>query len=141
VARGRVWVVQDHGNHDLTPAEEFGELVRVLPPRATPFEAGVILAVRAVLARFDARRDWLLLSGNPVLLSVAAITVAARTGKLRALQWDRIQRKYLKVEVDVAEVPVVGSSPESEEEREWNRDMQDRASRISYDFRSKPRTP
>lgn len=85
---------------DLTPAEEFGELVYLLSPTAAPFRSEPIIEeLREKLADFGPG-DHLLLVGNPVLIGFAtAIAAEANDGNVSLLQWSGKDQRYIAVEV------------------------------------------
>ena len=84
---------------DLTPAEEFGELVYLLSPTAAPFRPEpIIQELREKLKDYQ-EGDHLLLVGNPVLIGFA-VTVAADVngGRVSLLQWSGKDQRYIAVE-------------------------------------------
>ena len=86
---------------DLTPAEEFGELVYLLSPTAAPFRPEpVIQELREKLKDYR-EGDHLLLVGNPVLIGFA-VTVAADAngGRVSLLQWSGKDQRYIAVEAN-----------------------------------------
>lgn len=81
--------------HDLTSAEEFGDLVQLLSPTARPDSAGVVRELREKLRGIE-RRDYLLLVGNPALIGYAAAIAADHLGgHLRLLQWGNDRYRVL----------------------------------------------
>lgn len=104
-----VWVVQDQkqvdyrsgqlrSKFDFTPAQEYGEVDFLLQPGASPFDLPPVLArLHTRLAGFtDA--DYLLLTGNPVLIGLAVAVAAARNkGKVKMLQWSGTKKRYISV--------------------------------------------
>ena len=108
----RVFVIQNvcwknptsgqwESKYDLTPAEQYGELVFLLEPDANPFNAAQVTA--ELMARLGdyGDDDHLLLIGNPALIGLAVATAAAyNDGKVRLLQCDR-RRRYIPVQADL----------------------------------------
>ena len=99
----RVFVVQDPLRHsvapggtrpkfDLTPAKEFGELTFCLDWADTRhgFDCDQLLwKLRAALRGFTAD-DFLLMTGNPTAMALAAIVAAENSGgRLRLLVWTK----------------------------------------------------
>lgn len=84
---------------DLGPAEEFGELVHLLPPgmltdETIPF---TISTLHAALAGFT-DDDYLLPVGDPVAIGLAAaFAAAANEGRVKYLRWRRRQARYVVV--------------------------------------------
>lgn len=109
---GSVFVVQNQHRWDagkqqfvpkfnLAPAEEYGELVDLLSPTASPFRPQSVLdEIREKLADYG-DEDYLLLVGNPILLGLSvAIAAMANDGRINLLQWSGREQKYIAVEVD-----------------------------------------
>ncbi len=88
--------------YDLTPAEEFGELVYVLPPDASPHRPSQVLPlIRSCLSNMTPK-DYLLLIGNPCLIGWStAVAARATGGQLTLLQWHNRSRCYIPVEAKV----------------------------------------
>lgn len=116
-----VYVVQDHRRydkdtgeyvsvHDLSPAEEFGQLKYLLSPTAAPWASESIIAdLWDGLTGFG-DGDYLLMVGNPVLCGLAtAIACDINGGRIRFLQWNGRERKYTPVEAQVFEVDSTSS--------------------------------
>lgn len=107
-----VYVVQDQKwvdpngqlkpKFDFGPAEEFGELSFLLRPGSSPFNLEPVLdRLHSVLQHYDADQDYLLLTGNPVLLGLAvAVATHYADGRVRMLQWSGAKKRYLPVEAD-----------------------------------------
>ncbi len=104
-----VFVVQDHRRynrdsgeyesvHDLTPAEEYGEIRYLLTPTAAPWNPSSVLSdLREALADYNSG-DYLLLTGNPILIGWAtAIAADVNDGYVNLLQWHGRERKYIPV--------------------------------------------
>lgn len=83
--------------YDLSPAEHFGELVRVLPYGNVPDDP---TATRAKLfdafRTFDRSKDFVLLLGDPVAIAqaVSVLTVHLKQHPFRVLKWDRHTSQY-----------------------------------------------
>ena len=84
---------------DLTPAERFGEIRFLLNDQARPFVLAPIIAeLHEKLAGFG-NDDYLLLTGNPVLLGLAfAIAADFNEGRVRVLQWHGKSGSYTPIE-------------------------------------------
>lgn len=108
----RVFVVQNQHRmglnglvpkFDLSPAEEFGELVPLLSETARPFgnNRGIIDELRRKLESYS-DRDHLLLIGNPILIGFAvAIAANSNHGRVSLLQWSGVHRRYIQVQAEV----------------------------------------
>lgn len=87
---------------DISPAEEYGTLVFLLPPGSSLDHAATIVALERGLADF-APGDTLLPLGDMTACVIAASIVAARTdGSYAVLRWNDTIRRYARVEVDLA---------------------------------------
>jgi hypothetical protein len=87
---------------DFSPAERFGHLSFLLSPSAAPFHnEGIVQELTERLAFFS-DRDYLLLVGNPVLMSTCfAVAAKASGGKVKCLQWSGVDRNYVPIIVDL----------------------------------------
>jgi hypothetical protein len=99
-----VYVTQELKGRDLSSALEFGELQVVVPANVeiTPENMNEVFAI--VLARmgeFNHRHDYLLLSGDPVVMGIVwqYATEEIGVGTLRVLRWDRIDSRYIQFDV------------------------------------------
>lgn len=85
---------------DLSPAEEFGELVYLLSPTASPFNPDpLIKELRNKLYDFGPD-DYLLLIGNPVLIGLSVSIASLCCDSVSLLQWSGKDRRYIKISVD-----------------------------------------
>lgn len=109
----RVFVIQNQHRYDrvsnklvekfdISPAEEFGEVVYLLGSNASPFSpAGVIEELHEGLDTFG-DDDFLLLIGNPCLIGFAvAIAADVNEGRVNLLQWSGKERRYISVPADI----------------------------------------
>lgn len=111
-----VYVVQDHRRynrdtgeyesvHDLSPAEEFGEVKYLLTPTAAPWSPETVMPELWTGLREFSDSDYLLLTGNPVLIGWAtAIAADTNDGRVNLLQWHGRERRYIPVSSQVFEV-------------------------------------
>lgn len=103
-----VFVTQELKGRDLSSALEFGELQVVVPAdiEITPdtIEKVYDLITRA-LCNFDPQKDYLLLSGDPVVMCLAyqAADEEARLphniARVSVLRWDRIDSRYIVFDI------------------------------------------
>lgn len=102
-----VYVTQELKGRDLSSALEFGEL-QVVVPASMAITPGNIEEVHdtiiGVMSSFDARKDHILLSGDPIVMGLVWQTAVEeawdqyRICLLRALRWDRIDSRYVQFE-------------------------------------------
>ena len=101
-----VYVTQELKGRDLSSALEFGELQVVVPANVeiTPDNfPEVMQTVFSAMVSFDCRMDYLLLSGDPVVMGLvwqrAAEEAYEKDTSLRVLRWDRIDSRYVLFDV------------------------------------------
>jgi hypothetical protein len=97
---------EDRGEHvrhlNLRPARDHGELVFLLPAGQLPEDPRAVAdAVERGLSGMTSE-DFLLLVGDPRAIAIAG-AVASRVcgGRFRLLHWQRDQRRYDPVDVDL----------------------------------------
>ena len=107
-----VYIVQEiPGTKDGKPkinimgATEFGSFKFLLPELSQIiFSPGpLIFKLRKQLKNFK-EKDYLLLTGDPAIIGVACSIVSDMTnGKYNLLKWDRQERKYYPIEINIYE--------------------------------------
>lgn len=88
--------------YDLTPAEEFGKLVRCLDYGNVPEDPEPTRnKLREALATFDADLDYVLLLGDPVACAQAVHVLGfdLNVQSFDALKWDRRESKYIPYQI------------------------------------------
>ena len=108
--KGNVYVIQDiPGTKAGAPkintigAREFGNLKVLLPENSQIILSPtyVITTLRQKLKDYTIR-DYLLLTGDPAIIGVACSIVSDITnGKYNLLKWDKQERRYYPVEIDL----------------------------------------
>ena len=108
--RGNVYVIQDiPGSKIGTPkiniigATQFGNLKVLLPENSQIIlsPAYVIQTLRQKLKEYK-KEDYLLLTGDPAIIGVACSIVSDITnGKYNLLKWDKQERRYYPVEINL----------------------------------------
>lgn len=108
----KVYVVSETGHHNITSAMDFGEIEVVLPPNAQ-----VAFSVAPTVARIQRRlekftdEDYLLFIGDPTAIGIISAVAAARNnGRYKCLKWDKFERRYIPIQVDLN--PKKGDSDE-----------------------------
>lgn len=99
-----VYVTQELKGRDLSSALEFGELRVVVPANVeiVPKNIGALMdCVEEAMKLFDHREDYLLLSGDPVVMGIVWQYAMEEVflGTLRVLRWDRIESRYIQFDV------------------------------------------
>ena len=103
----RVFVIQDDGKRDFSNAERFGELEPLIGRDAFPDNAVVRVPrmteiIRAKLKDFRPLHDYLLLTGDPIAISIASsILMEQGIASYKCLKWDRENRGYYEVRINL----------------------------------------
>ena len=90
---------------NIMGAQKYGDLVTLLPELSQIiFSPGpLIFKLRKLLKDFKAD-DYLLLTGDPALIGVACSIVSDITnGKYNLLKWDKQERKYYPITINLYE--------------------------------------
>lgn len=103
-----VFVVQDSPGKNLLPAQRFGELVILVPhvngDRPFSVESDVDMIWEKLKKYGMTRHDYVLPIGDPVLIGIATALAADITdGRFKILKYDRQEKDYLVVDVDLWE--------------------------------------
>lgn len=101
----KVFVVQEMPNHDISTAMSFGE-VEVLLPSNHQIAFSTAPTIRRLKNKLREYKDgdYLLLTGDPVAIGlVCAIASFNNSGRYTALKWDRRERLYIPVKLDITE--------------------------------------
>ena len=100
----KVFVVSESGKHNIAPALNYGEIVVVLPPNQSQvvFSSGpTVSRMKRVLESFS-DDDYLLFIGDPTAIAIMATVSAAKNhGRYKCLKWDKQERRYLPIQVDI----------------------------------------
>tara|TARA_R100000995_G_scaffold51684_1_gene25007 strand:- start:410 stop:715 length:306 start_codon:yes stop_codon:yes gene_type:complete len=97
-----VYVLQEMGRN-VRSAEKFGDLKVCLPDNKQIVLSSGPLAfkLKQVLRDFN-DDDYLLLMGDPAIIAVAgAIVSDVNNRKFKVLKWDRDEKKYYDIEIDL----------------------------------------
>tara|TARA_R110000868_G_scaffold54085_4_gene169371 strand:- start:2995 stop:3324 length:330 start_codon:yes stop_codon:yes gene_type:complete len=100
-----VYVVQEMPNHDITAALKFGDVQILLPAnmQIAFSTAPAIRRIRRKLQNFQ-KGDYLLLTGDPVAIGMTcAIAAFYNAGNYSVLKWDRRERMYIPIAIDVTD--------------------------------------
>ena len=97
-----VYVIQEMGRN-VRSAEKFGDLKVMLPDnRQIVLSSGpTTFKLQKDLKTFN-DNDYLLLMGDPAIIAVAAAVAAkVNNGRFKVLKWDRDDKKYYDIEIDL----------------------------------------
>ena len=97
-----VYVVQEVPKFNVLPARKYGELELMLPPGQITLSAGpTVNRLKHKLRNFT-DMDYLLLIGDPLAIGLAvAIASNANRGKARLLKWDRQEKQYYPLNINL----------------------------------------
>jgi hypothetical protein len=97
-----VYVVQEVPKFNVLPARKYGELELILPPGQITLSAGpTVNRLKHKLRNFT-DMDYLLLIGDPLAIGLAvAIASNANRGNARILKWDRQEKQYYPLNVNL----------------------------------------
>ena len=97
-----VYVVQEVNGINVMSATIFGELKLLLPAGQIALSAGpTVSRLRKGLKDFT-NEDYLLLVGDPAAIGIAtAVAATLNQGKVNLLKWDRQERKYFPISVNI----------------------------------------
>ena len=88
---------------NIIGATQFGQLKVLLPENSQIIlsPSYVITTLRSKLKDYTSK-DYLLLTGDPAIIGVACSIVSDTTnGKYNLLKWDKQERRYYPVEIDL----------------------------------------
>ena len=88
---------------NIIGATQFGQLKVLLPENSQIILSPtyVITTLRSMLKDYT-KKDYLLLTGDPAIIGVACSIVSDITnGKYKLLKWDKQERRYYPVEIDL----------------------------------------
>ena len=90
---------------NIIGASQYGEFKFLLPELSQIiFSPGpLIFKLRSLLKNYS-QRDFLLLTGDPAIIGVACSIVSDITnGKYKLLKWDKQERRYYPIEINLYE--------------------------------------
>lgn len=100
-----VYITQDGVGRNFLPARTYGDLVMLTPSNAqiTFSSQPVLGTLQTKLANFS-DEDYLLMSGDPLIMGIAlAIALDVNEGFAKCLKWDKRERIYYSVQIDMLE--------------------------------------
>lgn len=89
---------------NIHPAEEHGEIVVMMPPRASFFDtATLIRQMREHLKNYNYEDgDSIVALGDPSVIATACALLGAMYGRFIILKWDRNTGRYIRSHINVA---------------------------------------
>jgi len=89
--------------YNILGAQKYGQIVTMLPEKSQIIlsPGPLIQKLRGMLKDYT-ENDYLLLSGDPAIIGVTCSIVCDITnGKFNLLKWDRQEKTYYPIEVDI----------------------------------------
>jgi len=100
-----VYVVQEVRNMNLLPALEFGKIEILLPEGQVVFSTQKTVQRLVSGLRKYTFEDYLLMIGDPAAIAMtAAVASKVTNGKFKLLKWDKQEKKYIPITVNINEV-------------------------------------
>ena len=89
--------------YNVLGAQKFGQIVTLLPEKSQIIlSPGPLIQKLRTLLKDYTTDDYLLLSGDPAIIGVVCSVVSAITnGKYNLLKWDRQEKTYYPIEVNI----------------------------------------
>ena len=89
--------------YNVVGAQKFGHIVTLLPEKSQIIlSPGPLIQKLRTLLKDYTTDDYLLLSGDPAIIGVVCSVVSDITnGKYNLLKWDRQEKTYYPIEVDI----------------------------------------
>jgi len=98
-----VYVVSETTPHNIASALDYGRIEPILPPN-TQIVFSVVPTVRRIQRKLEkfSDADYLLLIGDPSAIGICCAVAASRNhGRFKCLKWDKLERRYIPIEVDL----------------------------------------
>lgn len=88
---------------NIAPAAEHGELIVMMPPRASFFATSdLVKQMKEHLQNYDYEAgDCLVAMGDPTVIAVAFAILGKTVGRFTVLKWDRNVSRYLPTHIQV----------------------------------------
>jgi hypothetical protein len=108
----KVYAVTETGQHNISSALDFGAIEVILPNNVQ-----IAFSVAPTVARVQRKlenftdNDYLLFIGDPTAIGIVSAVAASKNhGRYKCLKWDRLERRYIPIQVDL--FPQKGESHE-----------------------------
>ena len=97
----KVYVVSETTQHNIASALDYGQIETILPPNAQ-IAFSVVPTVRRIQRKLEkfTDEDFLLLIGDPSAIGIA-VAASKNNGRFKCLKWDKRERRYIPLEVDL----------------------------------------
>lgn len=106
-----VFVLQKDDKKDFSAAEKFGDLqflwgVRrgIYPDNADTRVDTMVSTARKALEKFDVEKDYLLLVGDPIGISIVSALLGEMSDTIPVLKWDGQAQQYYPVTINLEDL-------------------------------------
>lgn len=99
MTNSRVFITQENPNLNYLPAEQFGEVVFLTRHdfslvRNSLNNDALLNEIRHNLRDFDAKNDYVVISGSPIVAGVAFMILREKTEEMNILRWSNRDHLY-----------------------------------------------
>ena len=98
----KIFIVQENNRFNYLDAERFGEIEFLTGREYSPLKnslmnADILNEIEGKMVKFDPDNDFILLSGNPVMIGYVFHLALEKKGYVKLLQWDGMRNEYKEV--------------------------------------------
>lgn len=102
----RVFVTQESSKLNYLPAEQFGKVVFLTRQEYSPIRGSIgnqhlIASIRQQLSDFDPERDFITMSGSPVIAGIVFMILGQTTNRLNVLRWSNRDHVYQHLVIEL----------------------------------------
>ena len=109
-SKSRVFVTQEvrnsRTNIDYTPARAFGDvqfltIMDYSSDESSIFNKVLVEEIRSRLSQFDPERDYVVVTGSPLVAAVVFMILRERTSRVKFLRWSNRDYRYYEVTINL----------------------------------------
>jgi hypothetical protein len=102
----KVFITQENPNLNYLPAEAFGEIHFLTRSDFSPVKnslnnENLVAELRQKLKEYEPARDYLVISGSPVVSGVAFMLIRERTDMVNILRWSNRDQLYQHLTITI----------------------------------------
>lgn len=102
----KVYVTNENPVLDYHSAEDFGELVFMTRADFAEHPASLhnvelVRSIRQNLKRFVAARDYVVITGSPIVSAAVFMILREKAGTIKILRWSNRDQSYLPVSINI----------------------------------------
>lgn len=107
----KVFITQENSNFNYVPAEEFGTLVFMTSlefskHKDSQINKNILATIKAQVLMFDPKKDFVLLSGSPVVNSAVFLALGEKFGyseNINVLKWSNRDGVYQTMTINFSD--------------------------------------